>query len=100
MAIVRRRLQPGGVGPEPVEAIAAEADANLIRLGTILRLPTPDGEEAQDQALVGDTIEVIELAVRLQIGSPEVAAGGAGPERRLIAPRPLRTRDQIPRFPV
>src|SRR5262249_56638718 len=45
VAVLLRNGDEGSmVGPVPVEAVAAEADADLVGLGPIVRLPAPDGE--------------------------------------------------------
>jgi hypothetical protein len=60
------------IGPVPVEAVAAEADAHLVGLGTVVRLAAPDAEEAQQQALVGHAVEVVELRLHLEVVTPRI----------------------------
>src|SRR5207244_12444764 len=44
----------------PVETVAAVAEADLVRLGAVARLPAPDRKEPEEQALVRDAVEVVE----------------------------------------
>src|SRR5262249_56509947 len=82
------------LGAVPVETVAAEAGADLVRLGAVLRLAAPDGEQPQEQTLVGDAVEVVELRLDLQVVALGVEAVGADPRHRL-ARLPRRALDDV-----
>ena len=81
--LLRDRNEGTVVRPVPVKAVAAEAEAQLVRLGPIARLPAPDREQADHQALVGGAIEIVELALRFQIIALGVELVRPDPRRRL-----------------
>src|SRR5207244_9966339 len=87
------------VGAVPVEAVPAEAGADRVRLGPVARLPTPDGEEAEQHALVADGVEVVELATGLEIVADRVELVGPDPRGRLVG-LPLRPGQGVGMLPV
>src|SRR5437764_400526 len=77
--LLRDGDQGAAVRPMPVEAIATEAGADLVRLGPVLRLAAPDAEQPEQQTLVGDTVEVVQLWRGLQVVALRVELVGAYP---------------------
>src|SRR5262249_24708302 len=52
VTVILRHADEGSVvRPIPVEAVAAEAVADLVRLGPVLRLASPDAKQAEQYAL-------------------------------------------------
>src|SRR5947199_4415915 len=82
-----------------MKTIPAVANEDLVRLGTIVWLAAPNREEAQQQTLIGDGVEVVELARRLEIVALRIEPVGADPQMRL-ARLPPRTRHEIGILPV
>src|SRR5205085_8982969 len=73
---LRDRDEGAVIGPVPVEAVAAEAGAHLVGLGAVFRLAAPDAEQAQQQALVGYAVEVVQLRLHLKVVAPRVVPVG------------------------
>ena len=88
------------VGTVPVEAVASKADAEVVVLGTagidppslttvVVEVAAEDREHPQQHALVGDTVEMVELRCQTDLGVRGIqAAVGRHPERHLILCRP------------
>src|SRR5207249_595230 len=87
------------VGPVPVETVAAVADDDLVRLGAVRGLSPPDIEQAERDALVSDAVEVVELTLRLEVGTARVQTVGADPHRRL-ADFPVGAGDHVGVFAI
>src|SRR5205823_1377021 len=104
---VARPLRDADNGPavraRPVEAVPAEADADLVGLGPARRdvlVAAPDREQPQQHALVGDAVEVVQLTRGAQVLALRVEPVGAAPQRRLVDARPLRPLQQVLNLPV
>jgi hypothetical protein len=63
----------------PMEAVAAEADADVVGLFARALLAAVDGEEAEHHALVGRRIQVVELRLAVQFGTAMIRRIGADP---------------------
>ena len=84
-------IHPGegtAVGPVPVEAVAAEAQEDLVPLGSHTAVSLPDGEQPDHEALVRHAIEVVELRRDLGeilVGVVGVQPIGVGPKVNVLA---------------
>src|SRR5262245_23421376 len=88
------------IGAGPVESVAAEPDAYFVRLGAVAWLAAPDREQAEQYALVADTIQVVELTLRLQIVAARVEIVRVDPERGFVGGFPIGAGEKIRVFPV
>src|SRR6201999_1247073 len=79
----RHRQKRRAVAAIPVVSIAAPADHDFVRLGTILWLAAPDGGRAEHDALLSNAIEVIELRAGLEIVTEVIEFVGADPVCRV-----------------
>src|SRR5207253_3184270 len=70
----------------------------VVRLLADVPLAAKHREQAQDDALVGDAIEVVELGLDVVLRPPPVGFVGANPLHRFGAP--LCPADEIARLPV
>ena len=97
--IVGDRKEPFAARTMPVEAVAREGDEHLVALGNVELVADfvcralPNGEQADDQAFVGEGVEVVELRPlgrEFGIGMARVELVGADP--RLQVARLRRSR--------
>src|SRR5262249_15109407 len=67
---LRDAVERTPVRPVPIEAIAAEPDANIVRLrpaGGLVQISAPDGEQPEEKVFIGDAVEVVEFGNDLQV---------------------------------
>src|SRR5262249_35803188 len=69
------------IRPVPVKTIAAKGDTKLVRLGPVAWLAAPDREQADHETFVGHAIEIVELALRLQIVAGRIKFIRANPRQ-------------------
>src|SRR5262249_22977598 len=93
--LLRHRTEGAAIRTRPVPAVATVADADLVGLLALRKLAAPDGEQAQEDALVGDAIEVVQLGRRLVVGPGRVEVVRADPHRRPGVLAPLGAADHI-----
>src|SRR4030095_8957162 len=63
----------------PVEAVAAEAERDLVDLFARVRFAAPDRKQPEQHALVRHAIEVVELRRRLRVRSRKITRVGLDP---------------------
>ena len=81
-AALRNRNERGPLRPRPVEAVAAEAQANVVRLLAMQRLSPVHREQPQHHALVRHRVEVVDFRRGLQVLPHHVQGVGADPGHR------------------
>src|SRR5665213_1518580 len=77
------------IGPRPVKAVAAVADADVIRLFADKTLASKDREQAEHDALVRDAVEVVEFRRDVVLSTLRVELVGGRPQHRLVV-SPMR----------
>ena len=63
-----------------MEAVAAVAEANIVGLGPVFRLARPNAEQTQQQALIGHSVQIVELRMGFQFRPRRVVLVGPDPE--------------------
>ena len=87
------------IRPGPVKAVAAVADADVVRLLAVQPFTPEDREQAEQDALVGDAIQVVELGWDVVFRPARILPVGARPQHRLLG-IPARALDEVGSFPV
>ncbi len=82
-----------------MKAVAAVADADVVRLLADQTFAAEDREQPEHDAFVRDAVEVVEFRRDVVLGPLRVMLVGADPDHRL-AVSPFRPADEIRRLPV
>ena len=85
----------------PVKSIAAEAEADVVRLFAIALLAAIDGEQPEHYALIRDCVEIVELRCGAEVGAFDVGRVRPRPRDRIGGvPRRCRERGRFKILPI